>query len=64
MEFLQLLIAFGLYKVINQYWKQINKLKSRNATKSKNTFDFSTLYTKLPHDKLCTVLPKPIGFLF
>ena len=32
--------------------KTIKKLNSTSATTSKNTFDFLTLYTKLPQDKL------------
>ena len=39
-----MLIVFWLYKAIN--------LNSRNEAKSINAFNFSTLYTKLPHDKL------------
>ena len=39
-----MLIVFWLYKVIN--------LNSRNEAKSINAFNFSTLYTKLPHDKI------------
>ena len=31
-------------------------LNSRSAAKSINMFDFLTLYTKLPHQKLQTVL--------
>ena len=30
----------------------INKLNKRKAAKSISTLDFSTLYTKIPHDKL------------
>ena len=37
--------------------------KQRKAT-SVLTFDFSTLYTKLPHNKLLMVLNKFIGFCF
>ena len=34
----------------------LNKLSSRNNAKSVATYDFSTLYTKIPHDKLKFVL--------
>ena len=44
--------------------KTINKLNSRNVAKFINMFDFSTLHTKLPHDKLRTVLRKLIDFCF
>ena len=47
-----------------QVLKSINKLNSSDAAKSTHTFDFSTIYTKLAHDKLQTVLQKPIDFVF
>ena len=34
----------------------INKLNERNKANSISTFYFSTLYTKLPHNKLLMVL--------
>ena len=42
----------------------INKLNTRNRAKSISTFDFSTLYTKLPHKKLESVLHHLIDFCF
>ena len=42
----------------------VNKLNKRNKAKSISTFDFSTLYTKLPHNKLLTVLLHLTGFCF
>ena len=36
--------------------KIINKFNSRNAAKSRNTFDFWTVNNKLPHHKIWTVL--------
>ena len=36
----------------------INKLSKPKAAKSMSTFDFSTLYPKIPHDKLLCVLLK------
>ena len=44
--------------------KAINKLNKRNKAKSITTFDFSMLYTKLPHNKLLKVLHKLIDFCF
>jgi hypothetical protein len=41
--------------------KTINK---RKGAKSISTYDFSTLYTKLPHDKLINELHKLIDFVF
>ena len=34
----------------------IKKLNKRNALRSMATFDFSTLYTKIPHEKLLEVI--------
>ena len=42
----------------------INKLNERNIANSISTFDFSTLYTKLPHNKLLMVLHHLIDFCF
>ena len=36
--------------------KSINNINKRRCAKSISTFDFSTLYTNLPHDKLKYVL--------
>ena len=58
---------------VNTFWvvqnnKQItdaiNKLNERNKANSISTFDFSTLYTKLPHNKLLMVLHHLIDFCF
>ena len=58
---------------VNTFWVVQNnkpvvdamlKLNKRNKAKSISTFDFSTLYTKLPHDKLLNVLFKLIDFCF
>lgn len=40
------------------------KINSKNRAKCISTFDFSTLYTKLPHDKLIDVLNNIIDFCF
>ena len=42
----------------------INKLNRTNSVKSMSTFDFSTLYTKIPHQKLIEVLNELIDFCF
>ena len=40
------------------------KLNKRKAAKSMSTFNFSTLYTKIPHDKLLYVLNEITDFAF
>ena len=40
----------------------MNKLNKRGSVKTINTFDFLTLYTKIPHDKLLLVLDELIDF--
>ena len=42
----------------------MNKINSKNNAKCISTFDFSTLYTKIPHDKLIDVLNNIIDFCF
>ena len=42
----------------------LNKLNKRKAAKSMSTFDFSTHYTKIPHDKLLYVLNEITDFAF
>ena len=42
----------------------ISKINKRCNAKSISTFDFSTLYTKLPHDKLLKELCSIIDFVF
>ena len=58
---------------VNTFWvvqsnKQVtNKLRNLNKhgkAQSINTFDFSTLYTKIPHDKLLNVLYSIVDFCF
>ena len=39
-------------------------LQSNRCISQKSTFDFSTLYTKIPHDKLLDILYKVIDFVF
>ena len=44
--------------------ESMNKLNKRGSVKTINTFDFLTLYTKIPHDKLLLVLDELIHFCF
>ena len=41
-----------------------HKLSRSRKTQSLETFDFSTLYTKIPHNKLTTVLCELVDFCF
>ena len=61
------------FKNYNKFWVLQNvdpiidilrSINSRKKAKSISTFDFSTLYTKLPHDKLITQLSKVIDLAF
>ena len=61
------------YSGIKSYWiinnrdsvlRAINKSRERKSAKCVSSFDFSTLYTKIPHDKLVDVLSKIIDFVF
>ena len=42
----------------------VNRLNKRNKVKFISTFDFSTLFTKLPNNKLLIVLHHLIDFCF
>ena len=42
----------------------IKKINKRKNAKQISTFDFSTLYTKIPHDKLLDILCKVVDFVF
>ena len=42
----------------------VNKIKKRKNAKQIITFDFPTLYTKIPHDKLLDILYKVVDFMF
>ena len=42
----------------------LNRLSSKNRAKSIATYDFSTLYTKIPHDKLLSVFKEITDFCF
>ena len=61
------------YKSFNQFWvienskpilEKIEKINNKKNAKVISTFDFSTLYTKLPHEDLINVLHKIIDFAF
>ena len=61
------------YSGVKPYWiisnrdpvlKTVRKSVPRKSAKSVSSFDFSTLYTKIPHDKLFDVLYKIIDFAF
>ena len=61
------------YSGIKSYWiiqnrdpvqETVHKSLSRKSAKSISSFDFSTLYTKIPHDKLLDVLKKIVDFIF
>ena len=43
---------------------KLNKINSKQNAKSISTFDFSTLYTKIPHNLLLEVLFELIDFVF
>ena len=42
----------------------INQINKRKNAKQISKFDFSTLYTKIPHDKLLDILYKVVDFVF
>ena len=61
------------YSYIKTFWviqnnenviKSINNINRRNSAKTISTFDFSTLYTKIPHKKLLDVLNELVDFCF
>ena len=61
------------YSGFNKFWvveysfpviEKLNHINKKNNAKSISTFDFSTLYTKLPHKLLIEVLENIIDFVF
>ena len=61
------------YSGVKPYWivqnrdpvlQAVRKSGDRKTAKCISSFDFSTLYTKIPHDKLIDVLNKIIDFVF
>ena len=56
--------TFWITQSIKPVIDAIRKLNKRNKAVSIATFDFSTLYTKIPHQKLISVLHSIIDFCF
>ena len=61
------------YKNYNRFWvinnskpllEKLDVINTRKRAKEISTFDFSTLYTKLPHEDLIRVLNIHIDFVF
>ena len=61
------------YKNYNRFWPiensrpvidKLKKINQRNGAKDISTYDFSTLYTKLPHDDLIHNLMNIVDFAF
>ena len=54
------------WTIQNSYWviSSINKLNNCKAAKSMTIFNFSMLYTKIPHDKLLYILNEITDFAF
>ena len=61
------------YKNVNRFWvinnsrpliEKLEIINTRKKAKEISTFDFSTLYTKLPHNDLLRVLNEHIDFAF
>ena len=61
---MQIPYSFQIIKRNKPILKAINKLNSRKSGKSIKSFEFSTLYIKLPHDKLQIMLRRFIDFCF
>ena len=56
--------AFWVVQSNQKVTECMKKINSRGKAKSISTFDFSTLYTKIPHDKLLRVLNSLVDFCF
>ena len=63
----------GYFTGLKQFWpidshdevvNTLNRLSNKNKSVSISTFDFSTLYTKIPHDLLCQALKPTIDSIF
>ena len=61
------------YKNYNRFWviensfpviEKLRKLNERKRARDISTYDFSTLYTKLPHDQLIQNLDEIVDFAF
>ena len=56
--------TFWVVQSNKQVTKSLRSLNKYGKARSINTFDFSTLYTKIPHDNLLEVLDSIIDFCF
>ena len=63
-KFLSNYNKFWVLKDVSPITDIIRKVNSRNNAKSISTFDFSTLYTKLPHSDLIEKLTEVIDLVF
>ena len=61
------------YRNYNRFWpienskpiiEELKRINKRNGAKDISTYDFSTLYTKLPHDDLLNNLYEIVDFVF
>lgn len=61
------------YKNYNKFWvlknsfpliQKIDEINNKKQAREISTFDFSTLYTKLPHDDLIRILHEMVDFAF
>ena len=67
------MISIGFFTGFNTFWvvqnnkaviDAMNGLNKRRKATSISTFDISTLYTKLPHNKVLMVLNSLVDFCF
>ena len=63
-KFLSNYNKFWVLQNSNPVLDSLNRINKKQNAKSISTFDFSTLYTKLPHDKLIKELSEVIDFVF
>ena len=63
-KFLSRYNKFWILQNSNPVLDSLNHINKKKNAKSISTFDFSTLYTKLPHDKLIKELSDVIDFVF
>jgi hypothetical protein len=63
-KFLSNYNKFWVLQNSNPVLDSLNHINKKQKAKSISTFDFSTLYTKLPHNKLTKELSEVIDFVF
>ena len=63
-KFLSNYNKFWVLQNCNPVIESLNRINKKKNAKSISTFDFSTLYTKLPHNKLVKELSEVIDFVF